>query len=29
MKNKRSAGETAHPMKDDKGNLLPKEADIT
>ena len=29
MKNKGSAGETAHPMKDGKGSLLSKEADIT
>lgn len=29
MRNKGSAGETVRPMKDGKGNLLSKEADIT
>lgn len=29
MRNKGSAGETAHPMKDGKGNLLSKGSDIT
>lgn len=29
VSNKGSAREKAHPVKDDKGNLLSKEADIT